>query len=195
MIVPRFINTLARFLAILGGIVLIATILITCFSVIGRIINSVGHAEFIKLNTSSLADFLQCFGPITGDYELIEAGAAIAIFMFLPWCQLNRDHASVELFTSMFPQKTNKILMAFWEVIFALVIIIITWRLYEGMLGKLRNGETTFLLQMPVWWAYAISALVAVLASIVAVYSAWLHLIEIGTSQVSFENEGSMNSD
>jgi len=177
------INKLARYLAILGGVLLVILICITCISVIGRILNSVGHSEFVMTQVSFLSNFFQTFGPIKGDYELVEAGAAIAIFMFLPWCQLNRSHATVELFTSFFPSKANRLLSALWEVLFALVIILITWRLYEGMTGKMRNGETTFLLQMPVWWSYLIATIVAFFASIVAVYSAWCHANEVGSAK------------
>ena len=174
----KYVNKLAQFLAVLGGAILVLMIVITCLSVIGRIFNSVGHSGFITMYLPFLGSFFQWFRPITGDYELIEAGAALAIFMFLPWCQLNRGHATVELFTAMLPSKANRFLSAFWEIIFALVIILITWRLYEGMLGKIRNGETTFLLQMPVWWSYAIASFAAFLASVVAVYSTWLRVKE-----------------
>ena len=190
----NYINKLARSLAVIGGIVLILMILITCLSIFGRILNSVGHTEFIKTNLSFSAEFFQWFRPITGDYELVEAGAAIAIFMFLPWCQLNRKHASVELFTSMFPKRLSNFLAAFWEVIFALVIILITWRLYEGMIGKISNGETTFLLQMPVWWAYAISTVVAFFASVVAIFSAWLHVKEMMANDSHASHEGKFKS-
>jgi hypothetical protein len=48
------------------------------------------------------------------------------------------------------------------------VLILISWRLYEGLLSKMSNGETTFLLQFPIWWAYAASFA----ASVAAVSSA-----------------------
>ncbi len=171
----RVMTGLARLLAILGGLVLITLIAITCLSVLGRIANSIGHSDFIANYLAFAGGFFRAFGPINGDYELVEAGIALAIFLFLPWCQLNRGHATVELFTSYFPQGMNRFLALFWEALFAFVIILITWRLSVGMSDKMRYEETTFLLQMPVWWAYAVCSIAAVFASIIALYSVWLH--------------------
>ena len=58
----------------------------------------------------------------------------------------------------------------------ALVILLITWRLFAGMQDKLRYGETTFLLQFPVWWAYAACLGAACIACIVSLYCAALRL-------------------
>ncbi|TXJ05480.1 MAG: TRAP transporter small permease, partial [Alicycliphilus sp.] len=37
------------------------------------------------------------------------------------------------------------------------------WMLWEGMLEKREYFETTFILQMPVWWAYALCMVGAVI--------------------------------
>lgn len=185
-----FINKMARYLAILGGMVLLALIIITCLSVIGRTLNSIGHSDFIQANLSFLEGFLKAFSPINGDYELVEAGVAIAIFMFLPWCQLKRGHAKVELLTSLLPWKLDRILALLWEVLFTLVMILIAWRIYEGMNSKIRNGETTFLLQMPVWWAYLVCTVTAILASFISAVSAWLHFKDVITSNDMIQSDG-----
>lgn len=183
-------NKMARILAILGGLVLVALIIITCLSVIGRGLNTFGNSWFLEDYIPALQGFFKAFGPINGDYELVEAGAAIAIFMFLPWCQLNRGHATVELFTSMLPEKPNRFLALLWEIVFTFVIILITWRIYEGMNSKIRNGETSFLLQMPTWWAYAVCTFTCALASLVAITSTWIHAKEFTSSTADVEQVG-----
>lgn len=167
----KWMERLARVMAILGGIVLTALVILTCISVLGRGLNTLGHAGWMPealgktlINTG--------VGPITGDFELVEAGVALAIFAFLPVAQLYSGHATVDVFTSFLSQKLNKIIQAFWEVIFAIVLILITWRLYEGMQSKMSYGETTFLLQFPIWWAYAASFVAACVATITAIYTA-----------------------
>lgn len=172
-------------MALLGGLVLVSLVILTCLSVLGRIANTLGHSDFVAAAVPFLTSPLRALGPINGDYELIEAGIAFAIFAFLPWCQLNRGHANVEVLTGFFPAVTNHFLAALWEIMFALVIVLITWRLSVGMSDKMRYGETTFLLQMPVWWAFAICTAAAVVASVVAVYSAWLHIRELINGQSS----------
>ncbi len=41
------------------------------------------------------------------------------------------------------------------DVLMLVVWLVLTWKLGEGMLEKKEYLETTFILQMPVWWAYA----------------------------------------
>lgn len=174
----RLMIGLAKTLAIVGGLVLIALVALTCLSVIGRILNGIGHADFVANYLAFSAPLFKAFGPINGDYELVEAGIALSIFLFMPWCQLNRGHATVELFTANLPLSINRWLGLFWEIVFAATIMLITWRLYVGMTDKMRYGETTFLLQMPVWWPFAACSLAAVLASLVALYSVYLRTQE-----------------
>lgn len=166
------IERLARAMAVLGGVVLTALVVLTCVSVLGRGLNSMGHSDWLGAVSQSLADGLIAagVGPITGDFELVEAGIAFAIFAFLPICQLYAGHATVDVFTSRLSDRVNTWLVAFWDVILTLVILLITWRLGAGLADKLGNGETTFLLQFPIWWSYAASFAAAVVASVTAIY-------------------------
>ncbi len=168
------IDRLARFMALLGGLVLVALVALTCLSVLGRGLNTLGHSAFLTGLAPGLAGALIAagVGPITGDFELVEAGVAFAVFAFLPVCQLYSAHATVDVFTARMPGRANAALRAFWEVVLALAIVLITWRLLQGMQDKMRYGETTFLLQFPIWWAYGLSLAGAVVASIVAIYCA-----------------------
>lgn len=140
--------------ALLGGTVLCALILMTCISVTGRALDFLG------------------FGPVPGDFELVEAGVAFCVFAFLPICQVQAGHATVDLFTVGLGIRPNRILVAIWETLFACVMLVILWRLYDGMLGKLGNGETSMFLQFPVWWAYAASLVPAAIATLVSLWSA-----------------------
>lgn len=151
---------LARGLAILGGVVLVVVTVLTVISITGRALIAFG------------------FGPIPGDYELVEAGVGFAVFSFLPWCQLNRGHASVDILTNLFPPRVNRAIDVISEVLMTLVIMLIAWRLYHGMLDKLSYNETTFILQFPLWWAYAASLAAAVVAVIVSVFAAWQRILE-----------------
>lgn len=168
------IERLARGMAVIGGVVLTALVLLTCISVLGRGLNTMGHSDWLTGLSDALAGGLIAtgVGPVTGDFEVVEAGIAFAIFAFLPICQLYAGHATVDVFTSRLSDRVNGWLVAFWEVVLTLVILLITWRLFAGLVDKLGNGETTFLLQFPIWWAYAASFVAAVVASITAVYCA-----------------------
>jgi TRAP-type C4-dicarboxylate transport system permease small subunit len=168
------ITHLARFMALVGGIVLCLLVLIVCVSVLGREANDMSHAGYL----GPLGEWLlaQGVGPVTGDFELVEAGIAFAIFAFLPLTQLNGSHATVDIFTGGLGPRVNNALAMFWSVVMAVIIILISWRLFEGMQDKIRYRETTYLIQFPVWWAYAASLVAAIAASIVSLYCAAMRL-------------------
>ena len=172
--------TLARALAILGGMVLLALILMVCASIAGRALNSVLHG----LDTPWADALIDLgVGAVTGDFELVEAGMAFAIFAFLPICQLTGAHATVDVFTNRLPPRMLTALKAVIEIGFAVILILITWRLFEGMESKLRSGQTTFLIQFPVWWPYAGGLIGAGAASLIAVYVAAFRCAEAATGR------------
>jgi len=181
----RLIYGLARLMALLGGIVLVGLILLTCISVTGRGANSLGHADWLEAAFPALSEAIigSGVGPLLGDFEIVEAGIAFSIFAFLPWCQLRQGHAVVDIFTAMMPGGLSRFLITFWDVLFALVLILISWRLYEGLIGKFGNGQTTFLLQFPIWWAYAASFAGSVVAALTGVYVAVLRLAGLVTGR------------
>lgn len=151
----RFIRTLAEGTALTGGFVLLALIVMTCVSVTGRSLTGIGLA------------------PIPGDFELVEVGVAFAVFACLPWCQLNRGHATVELLTGRLGKNTNKALDMVIDILMVLVAWTIMRQLYFGTLDKQSYNETSFILGFPIWWAYAISLVGAAVYFIVALYCLW----------------------
>jgi TRAP-type C4-dicarboxylate transport system permease small subunit len=179
------IENLSRLFALLGGIVLTVLIVIVCLSVLGRSLNSVLNGDMMQQALPGLANYLLALGigPINGDFELVEAGMAFAIFAFLPICHLNGAHASVDIFTQHLPLRMNRFLRMMIEFIFAAVLIIIAYQLFQGLLSKLNSGQTSFLIQFPVWWGYALSLTGAVVAAIVGVYIAGLRVLEFSTNR------------
>ncbi|GAA6202609.1 TRAP transporter small permease [Aquicoccus sp. SU-CL01552] len=177
---------LARFMAILGGIVLSALILLTCVSILGRSLNGILHSDFVMGLAPGLAHWLIDIGigPVNGDFELVEAGVAFAIFAFIPLCQITAGHASVDIVANALSRGVNRFLRMVTEVVFALVLILIAWKLADGMLSKKGYGETSFLLQFPVWWAYAASLFGAVVSAIVGIYMAVVRVTEFATGRI-----------
>ena len=190
MQIHRLMMFLARLMAILGGIVLTALIVLTCVSVLGRGMNTFLHWDVIQGAMPGLAERLlgTGVGPVQGDYELVEAGIAFAIFAFLPFTQITAGHASVDIFTSRFPARVNRFIELVVEILFAIVLIVIAWRLYDGMMSKKSYNETTFLLQFPIWWAYGIRFIASVVAAIVGVYMALVRLVELATMRTVIES-------
>ena len=185
MTINGFMMILARFMAILGGAVLSLLVVLTVISIAGRILNGFLHGDFMQGFAPGLATWLLDLGigPVNGDFELVEAGVAFAIFAFLPLCQITAGHASVDVFTNLLPRGFNRFSRMVIEIVFAAVLVLIAWRLYEGMMSKKSYNETTFLLQFPIWWAYAASLFGAVVAALVGVYVALVRVFEYLTGR------------
>ncbi|MEQ6249132.1 TRAP transporter small permease [Sulfitobacter sp. HNIBRBA3233] len=178
--IHRSIRSLARATALLGGVVLIVLTAMTTLSIIGRSLNKALHSNAAEGASGGLSQWLLDLGigEINGNYELLEAGVAFAIFSFLPVCQLYGAHATVDIFTARLPARANRVIAAFWEVVLSAVIVLIVWRLYGGLERYYGNGETTLFLQFPVWWSYAASFAAGLIACIVAVYCAVMRIAE-----------------
>lgn len=176
----KAITLLARGIAILGGLVLVALVLLTTVSIIGRSLSKGLHSDWAQTTFAGLSQWLLDLGisEVNGSYEILEAGIAFAIFSFFPICQLHGAHATVDVFTSRFSSRANRAIAAFWEVILSACLILISWRLFEGMQRYIGNGETTLFLQFPVWWAYLASFTASIVTCVVAVYCAVLRVVE-----------------
>ncbi|MEM1350763.1 MAG: TRAP transporter small permease [Pseudomonadota bacterium] len=182
----RAIHLLARGTAILGAFVLIGLVALTTLSISGRALNDALHNPTVDSLLGGLAQRLlnSGIGEVSGSYELLEAGVAFAIFCFFPICQLYTGHATVDVFTRVLPAWATRALMAFWEVVLTACLILISVQLFGGLQRYYGNGETTFFLQFPLWWAYAASFAASVVTCVVAVYCAIVRVIESLTGQV-----------
>lgn len=160
----KIAHAVAKTLAVLGGAVLIGLILLTCVSIMGRALG---------------------LGTIRGIYDLTEMGMAVAVFAFLPWCQLKGGHATVELFTPMFARSFNMALNLISDILMLFFAGVGTWRLYVGMLDKHSFGETTLIAQIPLWQGYAACMLGAVGGVLVAAFCILRSLARLSGRAVS----------
>jgi TRAP-type C4-dicarboxylate transport system permease small subunit len=153
----------------------------------------------IQGHAPALADWLLGLGigAVYGDFELVEAGVAFAVFAFLPLCQLTGGHAAVDVFTNRLPVAVNRWLGAAIAALFAAVMVLIAVQLFAGTLTQARSGRTTQLIEFPLWWAYAASLAGAVLTAIVAVYLAGIRALEAlrGTDLIARDHEGAGGPD
>lgn len=189
----RFFMGLSKLMAIAGGFVLSILVAIVVLSILGREVNSFLHGDFAQGSFKGLADWLLAaklpgiwgpikLGPVNGDFELVQAGIAFSIFAFLPLAQISGSHATVDVFTSFLPDRPNRVLRGITEIAFAVVMIVIALQLWHGTVSKFSRHQTTFLLQFPLWWAYAASLVGAVVGAIVGVYVAAVRTIEMFTA-------------
>jgi len=157
--VSAFIYRLCRYTAWFGGAVVAALAMISVVSIAGRALSGLG------------------LGPVPGDFELVEAGTALAVFSALPWCYLTRGHAVVDVFWAAIPPRAKSVLEASTSALMLLIWALLTWRMGVATAEHRASEETTFILNMPLWWGYAAAMPPAVIGC--AAY-AWRMLEELG---------------
>ncbi len=143
----KLLENLAKFCAVLAGVLLTFITLMTCISIVGR--ETIGKT-------------------ISGDFELsgVAAGAAIALFM--PWCQFKRGNIMVDFFTAKASETTQNNLERFGAFLLAAVMALVTWRTVLGGLNAYSSNSGTMLLGFPEYAVYcamvpplALTALIA----------------------------------
>lgn len=158
--VGRVVGGLAKLMALAGGVILSALAVMSVVSISGRAFSRLG------------------LGPVPGDFELIEAGCAVAIFAFLPWCQFRQGHVTVDLLASYLPKRLWATLAVIGNAAMSVIALIIGWQLWLGFLDKLAYGETSMILQIPIWWGYAGGVFGAALFALTCFYTVWRSLNE-----------------
>lgn len=161
----RILTGLSRLLALIGGGLLLAVTVLVVVSVGGRALVSVGLA------------------PIPGDFELVEAATALAVFCFMPWCQMQRGHVAVDAFVALLGPRVDAALSIVFNSLMTIAAAFILWRLWAGMQDKMQYNETTFILQFPVWWAYAVCVPVG---GVFVIVCAWSVVESIAATRSAF---------
>lgn len=118
--------------------------------------------------------------PLPGDFELTEVCVAIAVFAFLPYCQLTDANVTADIFTARAGPRTVAALGVLAALIALGFGLLLTWRTYAGLLDYRQYVEITAILNIPIWWAYvpALASLVLlVLACLIALRQNWRALL------------------
>ncbi len=145
----QFLEKLAKFSAILAGVMLTIITLMTCVSVIGR--NTTGKT-------------------LVGDFELTGVVAGAAIALFLPWCQMRRGNIIVDFFTAKASESTNAALDRLGAILLAACMAVMVWRTTVGGINAYTTQAGTMMLGFPEWIVYvamvppfALTALIALM--------------------------------
>lgn len=146
-LVGRTLFTIAKALAIFGGLLSCVMAIIVTVSVTGRYL----------------------FGrPIPGDYDLVGILCGCAIFSFLPYCQLVRGNVLVDFFTARASARVKAVLDAAGATLYLLIAILFTWRLYYGALDLRQSNEVIAAFNFYRWWTvpFDIFCMIVLIAAI-----------------------------
>ncbi|WP_376986730.1 TRAP transporter small permease [Bosea sp. R86505] len=150
---PSAFERVVQSVALLGGVLLI-TLSVT-----------------VVISVTLRSDLVGSAG-VPGDFELVQMATALAAFCFLPWCQLRRGNIFVDTFTLKLPERWQRRIDAGWDLVYALVMALIAWRLAVGARAAFATGENTMVLQIPSYLPIGACAALAALVAACAVVSA-----------------------
>jgi TRAP-type C4-dicarboxylate transport system permease small subunit len=165
----RFLERLCSAVAMFGGITLLFIMLISSISVIGRNIPQLLTLIGFKLSPMS----------IPGDIEIVQLGCAVAIFAFLPYCQIKRANVFVDFFTGWMSPRYRAAFDVAANLLFLAITITIAWQLGHGTSDKFATRDTTMVLRIPEAWPYAGSLLLSWLLVVVTAYTVVRSAMEV----------------
>ena len=111
--------------------------------------------------------------PIPGDFELVTMGTAIAVFLFLPYCHLQRGNIVVDLFLSWAPPKVQLFFDAVSALLLAGIAGGLAWRMTLGGVEMYHNSQVTYILALPVWPFFPLAVLALALLATSCLYTAF----------------------
>ncbi len=139
---PPLVERLASHVAIFGGMLALGVAGLVVVSVLGRWLFSM---------------------PVEGDFEFVKMATAIVVFAYLPYTQARRGNIMVDTFTGWMSRKAQDRIDAFWDLTYAGFMAVCAYGLFSGARDALKTGETTMQLQLAVWPAIALCAVLCVL--------------------------------
>jgi TRAP-type C4-dicarboxylate transport system permease small subunit len=147
-----FLDRASYAVAVLGGILMLATAIL--------IIASVGMRWLLATS-------------IPGDVELIQTATAIAAFAFLPFGQLNRATIVVDTFTQRLPARARDRIDASWDLLYATAAAVLSWRLLVAAFDAIGSHTVSSVIGLPIGWFMLVGALMLVLLALAAALTAF----------------------
>ena len=151
MMFSNSLDRLARFCSILGGLVMTALMLMTCYSLISR----------------NLFD-----KALIGDFELTGVGAGAAIALFMPLCQLKHENIIVDFFTANRSEAFNFRLDRLGDFLMTLIFSLLAWRCTAAAINALDTQGASMLLGFPDWIVFTSMAIPFGITAIIALMQA-----------------------
>jgi len=145
------LHQLSAGFAVAGGLILVSMTMLVVFSVIGR-------AAFLL--------------PVPGDFEIVGIGTGIAIFLFLPYCYLQRGNVAIDIFVSHTSPSVQRGMDAFASLVCAVIAALFTWRMLFGLVDTFQYRDISMIVGVPLWWAYPFAVASFALLSFSAFYTA-----------------------
>ncbi|MGA1287881.1 MAG: TRAP transporter small permease [Rubrivivax sp.] len=131
-----------------------------------------GAAAIGAMTVASVLGRALWSAPIPGDVEITQVGIGLALSLCLPWCQARRANIFVDFFTQRLAPPGRQALDRIGTLLLAGMYALLSWRTSVAAFSVHEAGETTMVLSLPMWWAYAGLAPGLGLAALIALLQA-----------------------
>ena len=114
--------------------------------------------------------------PLPGEYELAMHFIAIAIFSFLPYCQLSGANVTVDILTEGMGERAKATMAAFSSIFAIGFSALLLRQMSIGLQDYLRYPEMTPILHIPLWTAFPpilVSLSLLLVASLMTFAAGW----------------------
>jgi len=141
--------------ALTGGLIILALVLITAASALSNLLFNV---------------------PFSGEYELAKHFVGIAIFTFLPYCQLTGANVTVDIFTQGFGPRAKGAMALLSSLLAAALAVLLLRQMSLGFGDYIRYPEETAALHIRLWTAFPpilVSLALLLVASLLTAQEAW----------------------
>lgn len=125
----------AKWFAFAGGLIFIGLVVMSIISIMGR-----------KLFNA----------PVPGDVEVLQMFAAFASATFFAYCHLMHGDVRVDFFTANISSAKRSFLDSVSSLLVGLVGALLAWRSWVGAMSLQEGGESSAVLELPVWVAQAL---------------------------------------
>lgn len=157
----HYLERIAASWAYLGGAVLILIMLVTSINSLAFLLDRA--LSIFGINIHGLA----------GYEDFVRLAISCVALMFFPWCQYQRGHVFVDLFTNLMPQKTVKYLRYFWRLSIVVLAIFLAYWMFFGMLEIFEDNAKSPILGWPLWPFYGPGIASLILWALVALFQGY----------------------
>jgi len=147
----RWLFTISKVVAVLGGMILVALSVMLCVTIFSRKV------------------FLW---QVNGDYELVQMLGALAGSLLFPWCAIVGGNVVVDLLTSGLPVSVTRVLDRIGSFLLAIMAFLLAWRTGVFAINSHDSGAISAMLSWPLWIWQMLMVPSLALTGVIALYLA-----------------------
>ena len=136
------LERIAAWWALLGGLVLLAIVLVTVANV-----GAFGLDRIARLFGGSVAG-------LPGYEDFVRLAVSAAALMLFPYCQLRRGHLAIDLFVGLTSRRVQRLFDVVWPAATAALALFLAYWMLLGMAETRADGALSRVLGWPEWPFY-----------------------------------------